>query len=104
MAQPAAANRAAADRAAAEGDALAKDGKFAAAAAKFREAWQADRLRPELFCNIGISYYKARDLVRAHLLLGQCLEQAALEPRFVDAARTALASVEGVLRSAGHAP
>ena len=97
-------NPAAADRAAADANALARDGKFAAAAAKFREAWQADRLRPELFCNIGISYYKAKDLVRAHLLLGQCLEQAALEPRFVDAARTALASVEGVLRSAGHAP
>ena len=108
-AEPAAPERsapdpAAADRAAADANALARDGKFAAAAAKFREAWQADRLRPELFCNIGISYYKAKDLVRAHLLLGQCLEQAALDPRFVDAARTALASVEGVLRSAGHAP
>ena len=99
-----AADPAAADRAAAEANALARDGKFAAAAAKFREAWHADRLRPELFCNIGISYYKAKDLVRAHLLLGQCLEQAALDPKFVDAARTALASVEGVLRSAGHAP
>jgi hypothetical protein len=108
-AEPAAPERsapdpAAADRAAAAANALARDGKFAAAAAKFREASQADRLRPELFCNIGISYYKAKDLVRAHLLLGQCLEQAALDPRFVDAARTALASVEGVLRSAGHAP
>jgi len=100
----AAADPTTADRAAAEAAALARDGKFAAAAGKFREAWQADKLRPELFCNIGISFYKARDLVRAHLLLGQCLEQAALDPKFVDAARSALASVEGVLRSAGHTP
>lgn len=100
----AAADPATADRAAAEADALARSGKYAAAAARFREAWQADRLRPELFCNIGIVYYKARDLVRAHLLLGQCLEQAALDPKFVDAARSALASVESVLRGAGHAP
>lgn len=103
-ARVAAADPAAADRAAAEAAALARDGKFAAAAGKFREAWQADKLRPELFCNIGISFYKARDLVRAHLLLGQCLEQAALDPKFVDAARSALASVEGVLRGAGHTP
>jgi len=100
----AAADPAAADRAASEADALARDGRFAEAAVRFRAAWDADRLRPELFCNIGISYYKARDLVRAHLLLGQCLEQAALDPKFVDAARTALASVEGVLRGAGHTP
>src|SRR5262245_13850476 len=102
MAQPAApdraaANPAAADRAAAGANALARDGKLVGAAATFREAWQADRLRPELFCNIGIAYYKAKDLVRAHLLLGQCLEQAALDPKFVDAARTAMASVEAVL-------
>jgi hypothetical protein len=100
----AAADPAAADRAASEADALARDGRFAEAAVRFRAAWDADRQRPELFCNIGISYYKARDLVRAHLLLGQCLEQAALDPKFVDAARTALASVEGVLRGAGHTP
>jgi len=77
---------------------------FTAAAAKFREAWQADKLRTELFCNIGISYYKAKDLVRAHLLLGQCLEQAALDPKIVDAVRGVLVSVEGVLRAAGHTP
>lgn len=91
-----------ADRAAAEADALAKAGDFPAAAAKFREGWQADKLRTDLFCNIGISYYKAKDLVRAHLLLGQCLEQAALDPKIVDAVRVALVSVEGVLRSSGH--
>jgi hypothetical protein len=93
-----------ADQAAAEADALAKDGKFAAAAAKFREAWLADKLRPELFCNIGISYYKAKDLVRAHLLLELCLEQAALDPKVAQTVRTAVASVENVLRGAGHTP
>src|SRR5206468_1041854 len=54
----AAADPAAADRAAAEADALARDGRFAEAAARFRAAWDADRQRPQLFCNIGISYYK----------------------------------------------
>jgi hypothetical protein len=99
-----AADPATADAAAIEADALAKAGKFVPAAAKFREAWQADKLRPELFCNIGISYYKAKDLVRAHLLLGQCLEQAALDPKFVEAVRRVLVSVEAVLGAGGHAP
>jgi hypothetical protein len=100
----AAADPAAADQAAAEAEALAKAGKFGAAAEKFREAWHADKLRSELFCNIGISYYKAKDLVRAHLLLGLCLEQAALDPHVVETVRAVIASVENVLRGGGHAP
>jgi hypothetical protein len=100
----AAADPAAADHAAAEAEALAKAGKFGAAADKFREAWHADKLRSELFCNIGISYYKAKDLVRAHLLLGLCLEQAALDPGVVETVRAVIASVENVLRGGGHAP
>jgi tetratricopeptide (TPR) repeat protein len=100
----AAADPAAADRAAAQADALARDGKFGEAAAKFREAWQADPLRPELFCNIGISYYKAKDLPRAHLLLGQCLEQAALAAKQAAAVRDVVGVIEGVLRSAGDTP
>lgn len=94
----------AADRAAAEAEALAKSGNYAAAAARFRTAWQADKVRTELFCNIGISFYKGKDLVRAHALLEQCLQQAALDPKVVDAVRRALRSVEGVLRTSGHAP
>lgn len=93
-----------ADRIAAEAEALARAGDYSAAAAKFRLAWQADRMRSELFCNIGISQYKAKDLVRAHLLLGQCLEQAALDPTIAESVRTALVSVERVLRASGHAP
>jgi len=100
----AAADPATADRLAAEANTLAAAGKLAAAASKFREAWLADKLRPELFCNIGISYYKAKDLVRAHLWLGQCLEQAALEPKTVAAVRGVVASVEDVLRAGGYAP
>jgi hypothetical protein len=100
----AAADPAAADQAAAEAGALAKAGKFRAAAEKFREAWHADKLRSELFCNIGISYYKAKDLVRAHLLLGLCLEQAALDPKVVDGVRAVIAPVENVLRAGGHTP
>ncbi len=93
-----------ADRIAAEAEALARAGDYSTAAAKFRLAWQADRMRSELFCNIGISQYKAKDLVRAHLLLGQCLEQAALDPTIAESVRTALVSVERVLRTSGHAP
>lgn len=93
-----------ADHAAAEAEALAKSGDFAAAAAKFRAAWQADKRRPELFCNIGISYYKAKDLVRAHVLLEQCLQQAALDDTIASGVRGALRSVEDVLRTSGHTP
>lgn len=93
-----------ADRAAAQAEVLAKSGDYAGAAAKFRTAWQADKTRPELFCNIGISFYKAKDLVRAHLLLDQCLQQAALDDKIAGAVRGALRSVEQVLRKSDHAP
>ena len=92
------------DTAEAEATALANAGDYRAAAAKFAEAFKADPTRAELFCNIGISYYKARDLARAHLLLGRCLERSALDPEFVATARTVLASVEAALRAGGHAP
>lgn len=94
----------AADAAAAAGESLAAAGKHALAAAKFREAWNADRQRPELFCNIGISYYRAADYVRAHLLLGQCIEQATLDPAIVQKVRAALISVEDRLRKGDHTP
>lgn len=91
------------DTAEAEATALANAGDFRAAAAKFAEAFKADPSRAELFCNIGISYYKARDLPRAHLLLGRCLERSAMDPAFVETVRGALASVEAALRAGGHA-
>ncbi len=98
------ADPATADTLAAEAEAFAKVGKFSEAAERFRDAWRNDKLRPTLLCNVGISYYKAKDLVRAHLLLGQCLEQSALDPKTADGVRKALASVEAVLRSGGNSP
>lgn len=93
-----------ADKLADEAQALAKAGKFGEAAERFREAWRNDKLRPTLLCNVGISYYKAKDLVRAHLLLGQCLEQSSLDAKTSAGVRTALASAEAVLRAGGHTP
>lgn len=101
---PAFADPATADRLAGEAEALAKVGKFGEAAERFREAWRNDKLRPTLLCNVGISYYKAKDLVRAHLLLGQCLEQSSLDPKIGDGVRKALASAETVMRTGGHTP
>jgi hypothetical protein len=100
----AAADPAAADKSAAEAVALDERGDFRGAAEKFAEAHRADPQRLNLFCNIGISYYKAQDFPRAHLLLGRCLERSAPDPKFVDAARAALTSVETTLRAGGHTP
>lgn len=93
-----------ADNLAKQADALAQAGDFRGAAEKFAEAYRADPTRHELFCNVGISLYKARELPRAHLLLGRCIERTALDPKFVDAARTVLVSVEATLRAGGHVP
>lgn len=93
-----------ADLAAAQAEVLAKAGDYTAAAAKFRIAWEADKLRPELFCNIGISLYKAKDLVRAYVLLEQCLEQPALDPKIFESVRNAMRPIEDVLRTSGNAP
>jgi len=98
------ADPATADKLAAEAEAFAKAGKFSEAAERFRDAWRNDKLRPTLLCNVGISYYKAKDLVRAHLLLGQCLEQSSLDPKTAEGVRKALASAEAVLRSGGNSP
>ena len=98
------ADPATADKLAGEAEVLAKAGKFAEAAERFRDAWRNDPLRPTLLCNIGIAYYKAKDLVRAHLLLGQCLEQSSLDPKIGDGVRKARASAESVLRAGGHTP
>lgn len=97
------ADPAAADAAAAEAEALAQDGKFAEAAAKFREAYKADP-RPDLYCNIGISTYKAQQLAQAHLLLAQCLDRAALDPQFVETARAVLAQIETAMRAGDFCP
>jgi tetratricopeptide (TPR) repeat protein len=94
-----------ADKLAAQADALVKEGKLREAAKVFAQAAKEDPTRPAFFCNIGIVYYQADDLARAHLVLGRCLlEQSALEADFVANAKAALESVETSLRAAGHTP
>ena len=93
----------AADRAAAEAETLAQAGKFTEAAAKFREAYKEDP-RPDLYCNIGITTYKAQQLAPAHLLLAQCLDRASLDPQFVETARAVLASIETAMRVGDFCP
>lgn len=99
-----AADKAAAEKVAAEADRLANDGHFKEAAEKFAEAFKLDPSRPRLFCNVGISYFKANELPRAHLLIGRCLERSVFDPQFVEAARAVLGSVEATLREKGHTP
>jgi hypothetical protein len=88
-----------ADVAAAEAEKLAANGDFLGAATKFAEASREDPSRPELFCNIGIAYYKAEDIARAHLWLGRCTERAALTLEQAGAIRGALTEIEGKLRA-----
>jgi hypothetical protein len=96
---------------AAQADALVRDaeaaaaaGDFLGAAAKFREAYTADR-RVDIMCNVGIAYHKAKDLPRAQLYLSHCLKRgAALEAQFVAAVRGVLATVEGALKQGDFTP
>jgi hypothetical protein len=80
----ASADPAAADQAAAEAKAAAAKNDFVTAAQKFRAAYAADP-RPELMCNVGIAYYKAKDLTRAERYIDECeaigkgLEQSFLD-------------------------
>jgi hypothetical protein len=72
-----------ADQATAAANAAAAKHDFTTAATRFREAYAADP-RPELMCNVGIAYYKAKDLPRAERYLDQCeLIGKALEPGFL---------------------
>jgi len=64
LAARATADPATAEQRAAEAKDRATHGDLPGAAAKFREAYAADP-RPDLICNVGIAYYKAKDLPRA---------------------------------------
>jgi hypothetical protein len=99
-ASPAAAQPAVANRAVAEAEARAKANDFLGAAAKYREAYAADA-RPELICNIGIAYFKAKtELPRAQLFLSRCSERGAgFDAKVADAVRAVLGVVETGLRS-----
>lgn len=104
LARTAAADPQTADRLVSEANALAKNGDFVGAAAKFKAASSADP-RPELVCNVGVAYYKARELPRSQLYLSRCLERgSAFDAKFVASVRTALEAVEKALRSGEFAP
>ena len=93
----AAADPAKADALAAEANAAARTGDFAGAAAKFRAAYAEDP-RPELVCNVGVAYYKANDLVRAHHYLSTCQAQGAkLDAKFVANVAAVVQEVESEL-------
>jgi hypothetical protein len=99
----AAADPASADKLAAEANDAAKAGRFVDAAHKFSAAFKEDPSRPNLFCNVGISYFKGQDLPHAHLLLGLCLDRAQLDPDLVKSIRAVLDSIEGTMRAGNYA-
>lgn len=79
-------------------------GDFVGAASHYKLAYAADA-RPELICNVGVAYYKAKELPRAQLFLSRCLERgSSLDSKFVDSVRKVLASVENTLRTGAFTP
>lgn len=104
MVAQASADRGGADRAAADAQALAAKNDFVGAAAKYREAFAADP-RADLMCNVGVAYYKAKDLPRAQRYLGQCLALGtSLDRAFIENVRKVLAAVESTLSSGSFTP
>ncbi len=88
----------------AEAEARAKKNDFVGAAAQFKLAYARDP-RPELICNVGVAYYKAKELARAQLFLSRFLERgSALDAKFVDNVRVVLGSVEASLRQGDFTP
>ncbi|HUS28033.1 MAG TPA: hypothetical protein VMZ53_05975 [Kofleriaceae bacterium] len=87
-----------------EAEAAVKQNDFVTAAAKFKAAYAADP-RPDLICNVGVAYFKAKDLPRAQMFLSRCLERgSALDAKFVDNVRAVLGSVETTLRAGDFTP
>ncbi|HEY5945967.1 MAG TPA: hypothetical protein VIV40_10780 [Kofleriaceae bacterium] len=77
---------------------------FVGAAAKYREAFRAEP-RPELMCNVGVAYYKAKDLPRAQRYLDQCLSiGTSLERTFITQLKNALAAVDSALSKGDFTP
>jgi hypothetical protein len=94
----------AADRAAAEAKTRAANQDFIGAAAKYREAFKAEP-RPDLMCNVGVAYYKAKDLPRAQRYLDQCLSiGTSLEASFIDNVKKVLAAVDSALADGSFTP
>jgi hypothetical protein len=82
----------------------AAKGDFVGAAQKYREAFAASP-KPELLCNVGVAYYKAKDLPRADWYLSHCLEiGSTLDAAFLDSVKKVLAVVDEKLQSGDFAP
>ncbi len=78
-------------------------GDFVNAAAKYREAYAADP-RPELICNVGVAYVKAKDLSRAQLYLSRCLERGTFDAKFTTDVHAAMTAVDSQLRAGDFTP
>ena len=98
------ADPASAEQLAAAARALADHGDFAGAAMQFRAAYSADP-RPELMCNVGVAYYKAKDFPHASRYLDQCVASgAALDASFIATVRQVAAAVDSKLRADDFTP
>src|SRR5438874_5540734 len=97
LAGRAGADPAKADALAADANTAVRAGDFAGAAAKFRAAYAEDP-RPELVCNVGVAYYKANDLVRAHHYLSTCHATGEqLDAKFMANVEAVIGAVEAEL-------
>jgi hypothetical protein len=93
-----------AEDAVAEAQRRAAANDFPGAAAKYREAFAASS-RPDLLCNVGVAYYKARDLPRAQRYLQHCLEiGTSLDREFIDSVKKVLDAVNSMLASGDYTP
>jgi hypothetical protein len=82
----------------------ARIGDFAGAVLGFKRAHELDP-RAEYACNIGIAYYKARDLPRAQFFLEGCLTGGGQLPvDFVASVKRVLTTVESRLHAGAFAP
>lgn len=87
-----------------EAQSRAASGDLTGAASKFREAHR-EHPRPDLICNVGVAYYKAQDLPRAHRYLDQCVATGgSLDREFITNVKTVLTAVEDTLTNADFKP
>lgn len=87
-----------------DAQALAAKNDFVGAAQKYREAFAASP-QPDLLCNVGVAYYKAKDLPRAQRYLAQCLEVGtSLDAKFIANVKQVLGAVEQKLATADFTP
>jgi hypothetical protein len=93
-----------ADDAVAEAQRRAAANDFLGAATKYREAFSVSP-RPDLLCNVGVAYYKARDLPHAQRYLAHCLEiGTSLDRAFIDSVKKVLDAVNEKLVAGDFTP